>query len=152
MAPTEKINNKQSTFNKLLQTVNTRMVKDILTADYSKDALLLPLEAQILAQYQLLAVKLNTLSDEIRKLNHTNVKTTSENSLDQIDGSATELAETLRGLELKIGLVYTLFKGAVYSLFLQGAEEKQQVLNEDLIDTSGQAQDESQEYASDEES
>ncbi|ODV68204.1 hypothetical protein HYPBUDRAFT_108377 [Hyphopichia burtonii NRRL Y-1933] len=127
------------------------MAKDILTADYSKDPLLLPLEAQILAQYQLLAVKLNTLSDEIRKLNHTNVKTTSENSLDQIDGSATELAETLRGLELKIGLVYTLFKGAVYSLFLQGAEEKQ-VLNEDLINTSGQAQDESQEYPSDEES
>jgi DASH complex subunit DAD3 len=37
--------------------------------------------------------------------------------------SGTSTRPTRRNLEVKIGLVYTLFKGAVYSLFLQHEED-----------------------------
>lgn len=95
------------------------MAPDLLSVDYSQNPHLLELESQILTQYQLLAVKLNTLSDEIRKLNVVNHQTLEEG---ETDGAATQLAQNLRGLESKIGLVYTLFRGAVYTLFLQGQQ------------------------------
>ncbi|CAK7893125.1 DASH complex subunit Dad3p [[Candida] anglica] len=90
--------------------------KDIYTINYANSTLLSPVESQILTQYQLLASQLNNLSSEIKQLNSANT-----NKVE--DGNADKLLDNLRNLEMKIGLVYTLFKGAVYSLFLQHEED-----------------------------
>lgn len=97
------------------------MAQDLLSVDYSQNPQLLDLESKILTQYQTLAVKLNTLSDEIRKLHVVNRQPVEEG---ENEGDATQLAQNLRGLESKIGLVYTLFRGAVYTLFLQGQQNE----------------------------
>lgn len=113
--------------------------RDIYATDYSKSTLLSPIEAQILSQYQLLAVQLNTLSNEVKQLNsstnqnnHTLGKSSSSEDGGEMisSGSADKLLDNLRNLEMKIGLVYTLFKGAVYSLFLQ-YEEDQNLKNDE---------------------
>lgn len=113
--------------------------KDIYATDYTKSTLLSPIEAQILSQYQLLAVQLNTLSGEVKQLNSAtnqnyNQSGKSSSSEDGVEasnsGSADKLLDNLRNLEMKIGLVYTLFKGAVYSLFLQ-YEEDQNLKNDE---------------------
>lgn len=113
--------------------------KDIYATDYSKSTLLSPIEGQILSQYQLLAVQLNTLSNEVKQLNSSTNQNNhplgkSSSSEDggefQNSGSADKLLDNLRNLEMKIGLVYTLFKGAVYSLFLQ-YEEDQNLKNDE---------------------
>lgn len=112
--------------------------KDIYATDYSKSTLISPVEAQILSQYQLLAVQLNTLSSEVKQLNSTTNQSTqvtkgssSEDGTESTNtGSADKLLDNLRNLEMKIGLVYTLFKGAVYSLFLQ-YEEDQNLKNDE---------------------
>lgn len=113
--------------------------KDIYATDYTKSTLLSPIEAQILSQYQLLAVQLNTLSSEVKQLNSTTNQNShplgkSSSSEDGVEatnsGSADKLLDNLRNLEMKIGLVYTLFKGAVYSLFLQ-YEEDQNLKNDE---------------------
>lgn len=113
--------------------------KDIYATDYTKSTLLSPIEAQILSQYQLLAVQLNTLSSEVKQLNSTTNQNShplgkSSSSEDGVEatnsGSADILLDNLRNLEMKIGLVYTLFKGAVYSLFLQ-YEEDQNLKNDE---------------------
>lgn len=113
--------------------------KDIYDTDYMKSTLLSPIEAQILSQYQLLAGQLNTLSSEVKQLNSTTNQNSyplgkSSSSEDGAEvtssGSADKLLDNLRNLEMKIGLVYTLFKGAVYSLFLQ-YEEDQNLKNDE---------------------
>lgn len=86
-----------------------------------------PLESQILSQYQLLASQLHHLDQEIQKL----TKTT--RLVD--DQSADKLLDNYRNLEMKIGLVYNLFKGAVYLLFLQNEED--QMVGEDRHDRDG---------------
>lgn len=90
--------------------------KDIYELNYANSALLSPTEAQILSQYQLLARQLNALSAEIKHLN-------SSHKADASGANADDLLDSMRNLEVKIGLVYTLFKGAVYSLFLQHEED-----------------------------
>ena len=75
--------------------------------DYSTSNQLTPTEAQLLNQYQLLVSQLNTLSLEISNL-----------TKQQQKDSAHDLANNLRNLEMKIGLIHTLFKGAVYTLFV----------------------------------
>lgn len=121
--------------------------KDILATDYSKSTLLSPTEAQILGQYQLLAAQLNTLSGEIKQLNSTtnisNPQGKSSSSDDgnvNTNGTADKLLDNLRNLEMKIGLVYTLFKGAVYSLFLQ-YEEDQNLKNDEEQRRQGDSED-----------
>lgn len=109
--------------------------KDIYTTDYSSIGSLSETESQILAQYQLLAVQLNTLNNEIKQLNSGEILVAENASSEQeevIDkhNSADHLLDSLRNLEMKIGLVYTLFKGAVYSLFLQ-YEEDQNLKNDE---------------------
>lgn len=122
--------------------------KDILATDYSKSTLLSPTEAEILGQYQLLAAQLNTLSGEIKQLNSTtnisNPQGKSSSSDDDnanTNGTADMLLDNLRNLEMKIGLVYTLFKGAVYSLFLQ-YEEDQNLKNDEEQRRQGDSEDE----------
>lgn len=95
------------------------MSKDIYNIDYTKATSLLPVEAQILSQYQLLATQLKTLNNEIHNLNTSPKQLASQDS-----NSAEKLLDNLRNLEMKIGLVYTLFKGAVYLLFLQNEEDR----------------------------
>ncbi|CUM65380.1 uncharacterized protein PRCAT00003016001 [Priceomyces carsonii] len=99
--------------------------KDILEIEFSKAPQLTPLESEILTQYQRLAIQLNTLSREIRHLSTTNNELIAEQGSDDKDtgGEAGELLDNLRNLEMKIGLVYTLFKGAVYSLFLDNEQD-----------------------------
>lgn len=119
--------------------------KDIYSIDYEKSNLVSPIQGQILAQYQLLAKQLNTLASEIKQLNETNAAITraaSSKESDDSAGSATQLLENLRNLEMKISLVYTLFKGAVYSLFLdneldnlQDARNVEEDVEEDIAET-----------------
>lgn len=105
--------------------------KDVLTTEYYAGNLLSPIEAEILSQYQLLALQLNTLAAEIKKLNsardqnHLARNLSSDNDTENgALGNADQLVDNLRSLEMKMGLVYTLFKGAVYSLFLQYEEDQ----------------------------
>ncbi|ODV95407.1 hypothetical protein PACTADRAFT_50132 [Pachysolen tannophilus NRRL Y-2460] len=73
-------------------------------ADYSSNHLLSSLEVSVLTQYQTLLHKLLALNEELISLKNLN---------------STQLLENLRILETKISLIFTLFKGSVYSLFLQ---------------------------------
>lgn len=100
------------------------MSKDILEADFSNQTDLSHLEQQVLLQYQVLAVKLNTLSNEISKLNK-HLPLASQIALDPTAGLADGLLVNMRNLERKIGLVYTLFRTAVYSLLLQNQENRE---------------------------
>lgn len=76
---------------------------EVLHKDFSKSAQLTTLEASVLTEYQILAKNLNSLNEQISNLN---------------EKPSAELLENLRVLETKMALVFTLFKGAVYSLFL----------------------------------
>jgi DASH complex subunit DAD3 len=100
--------------------------QDIYTTEYDKVAGLEPLEARILTQYQLLATQLKTLANEVKLINTTASETRSSDDSGASDGPGTadQLLDNLRSLEMKIGLVYTLFRGAVYSLFLQHEEDE----------------------------
>ena len=109
--------------------------KDIYATDYSSIGTLSETESQILSQYQLLAIQLNTLNNEIKQLNSGEIVVAENASSEQEEvvdkhNSADHLLDSLRNLEMKIGLVYTLFKGAVYSLFLQ-YEEDQNLKNDE---------------------
>lgn len=97
------------------------MSKEILTADYLKSTQVSSLEAQVLTQYQFLATQLNVLAGEIGHLTQksSQVQANQDQGGDSGNGSAHTLAESLRNLERKIGLIHTLFKGAVYTLFLE---------------------------------
>lgn len=91
------------------------MSREILTKDFNKDLDLLPLEQQVLSQYQQLAVKLHTLSEELARIN----RNVSELESAGPSGQADALLTNMRGLERKLGLVYTLFRTAVYSMLLE---------------------------------
>mgnify|MGYP001032826835 CR=1 FL=1 len=81
-------------------------MKDIYQTDFLNNEKVTPLQGQVLHQYQLLAVQLNTLNVEIDNLISSTFSLTDTNLLDN-----------LRNLEIKINLIHTLFKSAVYSLF-----------------------------------
>lgn len=91
------------------------MSREILAKDFTKDLDLLPLEQQVLTQYQQLAVKLHSLSDELARIN----RSVSELQSAGPSGQADALLTNMRGLERKLGLVYTLFRTAVYSMLLE---------------------------------
>lgn len=91
---------------------------------------LLPLEKQILVQYKTLALKLNALSDEIAKLNKS-LPASSQIDVDPALGAADGLLTNMRSLERKIGLVYTMFRTAVYSLLLQNQESEERSQSHD---------------------
>ena len=104
-------------------SITNEPLNDITKLDVS------PLESQILAQYQHLANQLQTLDQHIQRL----TKTT---RLVGDDQSADKLLDNYRNLEMKIGLVYNLFKGAVYLLFLQNEEDpyEERVQREEVED------------------
>lgn len=79
-------------------------MSEVLTADFSTNTQLTDVEARILQRYQTLAKRLNDLSRLTTAL---------------VEQPIPQLLDNLRVLESKIALVFTLFKGAVYSLFLQ---------------------------------
>lgn len=79
----------------------------ILNHDYNNDPQLLPLEGEVLSQYQILLRELTNLQKEISSVV---VKEGSESTTQA-------LLQRLRVLEMKISLVHTLFKSSVYSLF-----------------------------------
>lgn len=79
-------------------------MSEILNVDFSQSTQLSELEVRILQRYQALAKRLNHLSRVINNL---------------MELPTPQLLENLRVIESKIALVFTLFKGAVYSLFLQ---------------------------------
>lgn len=99
------------------------MSNNVLQEDYSTKNEFLALERQVLSQYQALAIKLNTLSDEIAKLNK-HLPSETQIALDLTTGLADSLLRNMHNLERKIGLVYTLFRTAVYTLLLQNQENK----------------------------
>ncbi|KAK6462294.1 DASH complex subunit Dad3-domain-containing protein [Scheffersomyces coipomensis] len=114
-------------------------LQDLQTIDYTKSSQLFPIEGEILQQYQFLNNQLITLNNEI---NHLTTKSSSlqdiiASSASKSNGNAHVLLDNLRNLEMKIGLIHTLFKGAVYTLFLeqdnveindeQGEEEEEEV-------------------------
>lgn len=100
------------------------MSKNILDTDFAAQADLTSLEQQVLMQYQSLAVKLNSLSDEIAKLNK-HILLAGQGPVDPTSGLADGLLTNMRNLERRIGLVYTLFRTAVYSLLLQNQDNRE---------------------------
>lgn len=99
------------------------MGKECLSTDYQSQAGLLPLERDLLVQYQQLAIKLDRLANEIAKLNK---RLPSLDGDSQAPPPAEALLGNMRNLERKIGLVYTLFKTAVYSMQLRNKEMDEQ--------------------------
>ncbi|CAH2447876.1 hypothetical protein PP7435_CHR2-1748 [Komagataella phaffii CBS 7435] len=85
-------------------------MSEVLKIDYSRQPQLTLLEANILQQYQRLALLLRRLSSEIARITAQPMS---------------QLIDNLSGLEKKLSLVSTLFKGAVYSLFLQQENNEQ---------------------------
>lgn len=81
-----------------------------------------PLERDVLVQYKTLASNLQILSQEIASLNR-HLPADSGIPSHVTSGSADALLGNLRNLERKIGLVYTLFRTAVYSFVLQSQEQ-----------------------------
>ncbi|CCH46505.1 hypothetical protein BN7_6098 [Wickerhamomyces ciferrii] len=80
-------------------------MSELLSTDYTKQShQLTKLETDLLIQYQNLARRLHQLSEIINKL---------------VNVPSAKLLENLEDIENKMALVFTLFKGAVYSLFLQ---------------------------------
>jgi DASH complex subunit DAD3 len=91
-------------------------MSEILSTDFSKNTQLSEIEVKILQRYQSLAKRLNQLSQVINRL---------------VEQPTPQLLENLRVIESKIALVFTLFKAAVYSLFLQQeGVENQEMLQE----------------------
>lgn len=107
------------------------MTNDILRVDYTGKNEFLALEKQVLSQYQTLAIKLNTLADEIAKLNR-HLPSGAQLALDPTTGLADSLLRNMHNLERKVGLVYTLFRTAVYTLLLQNQESKEPNVLEDF--------------------
>lgn len=107
------------------------MSNNILQVDYSAKSEFLALEKQVLSQYQELAIKLNTLADEIAKLNK-HLPSGAQLALDATTGLADSLLRNMHNLERKVGLVYTLFRTAVYTLLLQNQERKEPDVLEDF--------------------
>ena len=99
------------------------MPQECLQTDFTQQLDLSPLEREVLALYQTLAVKLYKLSDEIQKIHQ---KSPEKTLKDFVAGQALALLRNMHGLERKFGLVYTLFRTAVYSLQLQNEEVKEQ--------------------------
>uniref|UniRef100_A0A0L0P1L5 DASH complex subunit DAD3 n=1 Tax=Candidozyma auris TaxID=498019 RepID=A0A0L0P1L5_CANAR len=93
-------------------------MKESLSLDYSTFSDLLLIEKELLGEYQLLALKLHALAGEIATLNKQ--KAVLEAATAAVPADA--LLGNMRNLERKIGLVYTLFKTAVYSMQLQNQE------------------------------
>lgn len=112
------------------------MSKEVLETDYSVHPDLSLLEKQVLLQYQALATKLNLLSDEIAKLNK-HLPLANQIALDPTVGLADGLLTNMRNLERKIGLVYTLFRTAVYSLLLQNQENREKEENVEREEVEG---------------
>lgn len=112
-----------ATFAKQTTTTAT-MTSNVLEVDYASKNEFLALEKQVLTQYQLLAVKLNTLAEEIAKLNR-HLPSGAQLALDPATGLADSLLRNVHNLERKVGLVYTLFRTAVYTLLLQNQESRE---------------------------
>lgn len=91
------------------------MSHELLEKDFFQDQDLLPIEQRILFQYQQVAIKVAAISEELAKINRA---VTDLNSVGP-SGHAEALRINLRGLERKIGLIYTLFRTAVYSMVLE---------------------------------
>lgn len=81
-----------------------------------------PLERDVLVQYKALASNLQILAQEIAALNR-HLPAESNIPAHVTSGAADALLGNLRNLERKIGLVYTLFRTAVYSFVLQSQEQ-----------------------------
>lgn len=104
--------------NALLALEIPAAMSNVLTVDFSKNPQLSVLESDILTQYQGLATRLKTLAQEIQILTDTKAETAEAGKTSTSAGAADALLQNLRDLEMKIGLVHTLFKAAVYSLFM----------------------------------
>lgn len=98
------------------------MSQDDLEPGVARTDGLLSLEQQVLDEYRQLANKLYALSNELALMN----RSISEPSSAESSGDADALLTNMRGVERKMGLVYTLFKTAVYSLVLQSQEKSEE--------------------------
>ncbi|KAI9703768.1 MAG: hypothetical protein M1836_007538 [Candelina mexicana] len=96
-----------------------------------------PLEQEILDEYARLLDNMNTLSTQLHNLSTPPTASTNNNPSSisssitkkgegvELEGSETgngslpEILDSLRGLERKTGLVFTLLKASVYSIVLQ---------------------------------
>ncbi|CDO54542.1 similar to Saccharomyces cerevisiae YBR233W-A DAD3 Essential subunit of the Dam1 complex (aka DASH complex) [Geotrichum candidum] len=84
----------------------------LLNKDYHSIPQLSQTERELLAEYQRLVRNLDQLSAQIDRL--TTVPTP-------------QILETLRNLEAKTSLVFTLLKASVYSIFMQKAQPEDQM-------------------------
>lgn len=105
------------------------MSQEILRTDFTAQPNLSALEKEVLVQYQALANKLGVLLSEVARLH----KAVPRDQTPTVLGSdsaqpqqpaADSLLKNMHALEMKIGLVYTMFRTAVYSLLLQNQESQ----------------------------
>ncbi|KAK6201487.1 DASH complex subunit Dad3-domain-containing protein [Scheffersomyces amazonensis] len=103
---------------------------------------LLPVEFEILQQYQFLNSQLITLNNEITRLTSKSTSIKASLASNPESGNSHVLLENLRNIEVKIGLIHTLFKGAVYTLFLDqdnDVEDQEFEQQEGVIDDEEEA-------------
>lgn len=114
--------------------------EDIMNIDYSQSSQLTQKQAQVLQEYQKMALHMAQLERELqvlhvevqskgpKELKHNSHKQGSDGaddsdsigrSSDGVAAPATKLLERYRALETQVALMGTLFKGSVYSLFTE---------------------------------
>lgn len=79
---------------------------------------LTPLQQKVLERYGDLAACLKDLDLSIKELN------AQQQNVDSNNKTPDEILKEMREIEMKIGLIGTLLKGSVYTLYLQKQQEK----------------------------
>lgn len=107
--------------------------------DYSTKPNLTELEASVLTEYQNINATLIKLNRGLKNLTNK----------DDVDGGESiRLVETLRQMETKLLLIYTIFRGAVYTLYADVGEgvadgedeEEEEDEAEDILRSQGEFQ------------
>lgn len=99
--------------------------------DYTTKPSLTELEASVLTEYQNINATLIQLNQRLKSLTNK----------DDIDGGESiRLVETLRQMETKLLLIYTFFRGAVYTLYADVGEGVENG-NDDLAESVDEQED-----------
>lgn len=99
--------------------------------DYTTKPSLTELEASVLTEYQNINATLIQLNQRLKSLT---------NKDDADGGESIRLVETLRQMETRLLLIYTFFRGAVYTLYADVGEGVENG-NEDLTESVDEQED-----------
>ncbi|KAI5958911.1 DAD3 [Candida theae] len=99
-----------------------------MDVDYTTKSNLTELEAAVLTEYQ-------NINSTLIKLNQGLKSLTNKDDLD--GGESIRSVEALRQMETKLSLIYTFFKGAVYTLYAdEGGDVEEEVYGDERGNTS----------------